>query len=184
MRRPSFKPFIAAQVFALGLILVIGGLVLAAGDPVHGLPDERQIASQVEPLLKDGSYLGIVVCILGPKERQVFGFGATSRDRIDKPSGDTVFPLASITKTFTGALLADFALRGIVRLDDSIANYLPPGNIKPDKALSRITLLDLATHTSGLPKMPTNMVSPHTGEVESPLQRCAVVRLSGPLSSP
>ena len=104
MHRPSIKPFITAQVFALSLVLVIGGLLLAAGDPVHALPDERQIASQVEPLLKDGSYLGIVVCIMGPKDRQVFGFGATSRDRIDKPSGDTVFPLASITKTFSRVL--------------------------------------------------------------------------------
>lgn len=162
------RPFITAQVFVLGLILVIGSLVLAAGDLTHGLPDERQIASQIEPLLNDGSYLGVVICILGPKGRQVFGFGSISRDRIDKPSGDTVFPLASITKTFTGDLLSDFTLRGIVRLDDSIANYLPPEVIKPGNLLSRITLIDLATHTSGLPKMPTNMISPHPGKSRVP----------------
>jgi CubicO group peptidase (beta-lactamase class C family) len=162
------KPLITAQVLVLCLILVIGSLALAAGDPIHGLPDERQIASQIEPLLKDGSYLGIVVGIVGPKGRRVFGFGTISRDKMDKPSGDTVFPLASITKTFTGDLLSDFTLRGVVRLDDSIANYLPPGVIKPGKPLSRITLLDLATHTSGLPKMPTNMNSPLTGKSIAP----------------
>ncbi len=164
----NIKPFITAQVFVLSLILVIGSLALAAGDPVHGLLDERQIASQIEPLLEDSSYLGIVVGIVGPKGRQVFGFGAISRDRIDKPSGDTVFPLASITKTFTGALLSDFTLRGIVRLDDSIAKYLPPGVLEPGKPLSHITLLDLATHTSGLPKMPSNMISLHTAKSRAP----------------
>lgn len=157
-----------AQVLALGLMLLTGSLALGAGDPIYGLPDERQIASQIEPLLKDGSYLGIVVGIVGPKGRKVFGFGNISRYSVDKPSGDTVFPLASITKTFTGALLSDLTLRGIVRLDDSIAKYLPTGVIKPDNPLGRITLLDLATHTSGLPKMPTNMISPHAGKSMAP----------------
>jgi serine-type D-Ala-D-Ala carboxypeptidase/endopeptidase len=161
------KPLMTAQVFVLGLMLVIGGPVLAA-ENLHVLPYEREIASQIEPLLQDGSYVGIVLCILDPKGRNVFGFGSISRDRVEKPSGDTVFPLASITKTFTGALLSDFTLRGIAQLNDSIAKCLPPGVIKQGKPIGRITLLDLATHTSGLPKMPTNMIAPHTAKSRPP----------------
>jgi CubicO group peptidase (beta-lactamase class C family) len=171
------KPFIKVLILVLGLLLV-GGHALAAENP-HVLPDEKQIASQIEPLLKDGSYLGIVVCILGPKGRQVFGFGSISRDRIEKPSGDTVFPLASITKTFTGALLSDLTLRGIVQLNDSIADYLPPGVVKSGEPLNRITLLDLATHTSGLPQMPTNMVSPMPGKSIAPYSAAQLYEFLG-----
>ncbi len=162
------RHLIAGHMVALCLLLLIGSFRPASGDPIDVLPNESQIASQIEPLLQDDSYLGIVVGIVGPEGRKIFGFGTTSRDRIDKPSGDTVFPLASITKTFTGALLSDFRLRGIVRLDDSIARYLPSKVVEPGKPVSRITLLDLATHTSGLPKMPTNMNTPHTGKSIAP----------------
>lgn len=70
--------------------------------------------------------------------------------------GDAVFPIMSNTKIFTALLLADMAARGEVAFDDPVANYLPvtlPARGRP------ITLLDLATYTSGLPVMPGNMAN-------------------------
>ena len=61
---------------------------------------------------------------------------------------DTVFQVGSVTKAVTGLLLADQAERGVVLLTDPATRYLPgavPG---------RVTLVNLATHTAGLPRVP------------------------------
>ncbi len=53
-------------------------------------------------------------------------------------------------------LLANMIQRGEVSLDDPVVKYLPPGVKMPERNGSSITLVDLATHTSGLPRIPTN----------------------------
>jgi len=71
--------------------------------------------------------------------------------------GNTLFEIGSITKTFTGALLADMVARGEVKLEDPVAKYLPKTVRVPSRNGKQITLLDLATQSSGLPRLPTNM---------------------------
>ena len=70
---------------------------------------------------------------------------------------DTLFEIGSITKTFTSLLLADMVVKGEVKLDDPISKYLPAGVKAPSRNGREITFLDLATHTSGLPRMPSNI---------------------------
>ena len=65
--------------------------------------------------------------------------------------------IGSITKAFTGALLAEMASRGDLALDDPVEALLPGGVTVPSDGERRITLEDLATHTSGLPRIPSNM---------------------------
>jgi D-alanyl-D-alanine-carboxypeptidase/D-alanyl-D-alanine-endopeptidase len=67
-----------------------------------------------------------------------------------------VFEIGSITKVFTALLFADMALRGELASDDPAANYLPASVRMPDFEGAPITLMDLATYTSGLPRMPSN----------------------------
>jgi serine-type D-Ala-D-Ala carboxypeptidase/endopeptidase len=67
-----------------------------------------------------------------------------------------VFEIGSITKTFTAAILADMVDHGEVRLDDPVAQYLPPSVRVPSRNGKQITLLDLATQSSGLPRVPSN----------------------------
>src|SRR5205085_8424519 len=69
----------------------------------------------------------------------------------------TIFEIGSATKVFTSLLLADMVQRGQVALDDPVAKYLPPTVKMPERHGRSITLVDLATHTSGLPRLPTNM---------------------------
>ena len=76
----------------------------------------------------------------------------------DQPvNGDSVFFLGSVSKTFTALLLQEMAHRGDVRLDDPVARYLPASIVMPTHGGKQITLLDLATHASGLPINPSNM---------------------------
>ncbi|MGW1072453.1 serine hydrolase domain-containing protein [Streptomyces sp. NPDC002537] len=66
---------------------------------------------------------------------------------------DTRFEVGSLTKTFTALLLAELAARGEVRYDDPVDRYLPCAVPGPS-----ITLLHLATHTSGLPRLPPGLL--------------------------
>jgi CubicO group peptidase (beta-lactamase class C family) len=71
----------------------------------------------------------------------------------DTPA-DGRFEVGSVTKTMTAALLALLAADGSLRLDDEISRWLPAG------ANAGITLRQLATHTSGLPRLAPNMGLP------------------------
>lgn len=73
------------------------------------------------------------------------------------PGGRTVFQLGSIGKTLTATALARAVGAGTVRLDAPLV--LPPGFQIPRKGPRRITLADLATHTSGLPSLPPNLLA-------------------------
>ncbi len=68
------------------------------------------------------------------------------------PDGGTLFEIGSITKVFTGVLLADMHLRGEVSLDDPLSRHLPAP--RPAWRHREPTLVELATHRSGLPNTP------------------------------
>jgi serine-type D-Ala-D-Ala carboxypeptidase/endopeptidase len=72
----------------------------------------------------------------------------------------TLFEIGSITKLFTALLLSDMAVRGEVRLDEPVAELLPAGTRVPARDGRAITLRDLASHYSGLPRVATNGDSP------------------------
>jgi len=75
---------------------------------------------------------------------------------------DTVFEIGSITKTMTATVLAQDVRSGNLTLDTPVATLLPDFKI-PSRGGKPITLLDLATQFSGLPRMPTNMTPADPG---------------------
>jgi D-alanyl-D-alanine-carboxypeptidase/D-alanyl-D-alanine-endopeptidase len=70
------------------------------------------------------------------------------------PPERVVFEIGSVTKVFTALLLAIAVERGEARLDDPVSDHLPDGSHVPRYREAEITLLHLATHTSGLPRLP------------------------------
>jgi D-alanyl-D-alanine-carboxypeptidase/D-alanyl-D-alanine-endopeptidase len=100
--------------------------------------------------------VGIVVGVIDAKGRRVIAYGGLEKGDRRPLDGNTVFEIGSITKVFTALLLADMAQHGEVKLDDPISKYLPPFAKIPERSGHQITLVDLATHTSGLPRMPAN----------------------------
>lgn len=85
--------------------------------------------------------------------------GHAGKLRVDGPEVDegTLFEIGSITKVFTGILLSDAVLKGKAALDDPISKHLPADLLSDDSPLQAVTLLDLTTHTSGLPRLPANL---------------------------
>src|SRR5947209_4284392 len=107
--------------------------------------------------------VGIVVGIIGPQGSKIYSYGRLAADSKAVPDGDTVFEIGSVTKVFTSLLLADMVQRGEVALTDPVSKYLPADVKMPERGGKKITLIDLATHTSGLPGMPNNFHSKDPG---------------------
>jgi D-alanyl-D-alanine-carboxypeptidase/D-alanyl-D-alanine-endopeptidase len=98
--------------------------------------------------------VGMAVCVVTPNRQRIVTWG---RERLsdDRPvTSDTVFEIGSVTKVFTALLLADMARRREVGLDDPVSHHLPSDFNLPLRDGHEITLADLATHTSGLPRWP------------------------------
>jgi len=100
--------------------------------------------------------VGIVVGVIEPQGRRIVSYGALAKGDPRPLNGDTVYEIGSITKVFTSLLMAGMVERGEVALTDPVAKYLPAGVKIPERGGKQITLVDLATHTSGLPRMPDN----------------------------
>lgn len=74
------------------------------------------------------------------------------------PAQPPIYEIGSITKVFTGALLAKAVRDGRVRLDDPVTEHLPGLRRNPSLARHPVTLRHLATHTSGLPSLPASFL--------------------------
>jgi CubicO group peptidase (beta-lactamase class C family) len=115
----------------------------------------------VNPLIEGEALVGCVVGVIDGDAREVHAYGEVHRGEGDQPSGATIYEIGSITKVFTGTLLADMHERGHVKIDSPLAELLPGGVTAPVADEKPITLAHLATHTSGLPRLPSNMDPTH-----------------------
>jgi serine-type D-Ala-D-Ala carboxypeptidase/endopeptidase len=138
---------------ALSLTLLLV-LPAAVGAQAH-FPPSADLSDMLRFLVEDKATPGIVLGILeaNGSTRVVTAGSAGTKAPI---SEKTVFEIGSINKTFTGTLLADMVAKKEVALDDPISKYLPKGVTAPTRNGREITLLQLATHRSGLPRLPDN----------------------------
>ncbi|MGO9199119.1 MAG: serine hydrolase [Limisphaerales bacterium] len=101
--------------------------------------------------------VGMVVGLVDEHGSRVVSYGRLGDATDQEMNGDTVFAICSVTKTFTGLLLQDMVERGEMKLDDPVARYLPQSVRVPTRNGKEITLRQLATHSSGLPKWPDDL---------------------------
>ncbi|MFJ8625963.1 serine hydrolase domain-containing protein [Kitasatospora sp. NPDC093550] len=144
-----------------------GAAVAAAADAAADSADDPAYATvEVPPdldrllrplFLTAGQGGGVAVAVIRGEERAVACRGHSDRSTELPIRADTRFELGSVTKTFTGLLLAEMAARGEVRYDDPIDRYLPADALPGYPHERPITLLHLATHTSGLPRLPVGL---------------------------
>jgi CubicO group peptidase (beta-lactamase class C family) len=124
-------------------------------------PTDSAIRAIITERVDAGRFAGIVVGVVSRNDqRRVIAYGPKAG--VTPFDGNTVFEIGSITKTFTAAILADMVAKGEVSLDDPVAKFLPSGVTVPQRDGKPITLLDLATQTSGLPGMPDNFAPKDT----------------------
>jgi serine-type D-Ala-D-Ala carboxypeptidase/endopeptidase len=157
------------------VLLLIG--FIACSSQAAGLPSDgdihRIIEQRVQAISGPEGGMGIVVGVLDEKGPRVVAYGDTGGADRRPLTGDTVLEIASVTKVFTALLLADMVRTGELALTDPATKYLPQSN-----GLS-MTLVDLATHTAGLPFMPDNLAA----LLESPAARYSQTDLYGFIAS-
>jgi len=119
--------------------------------PAVKLADMQPVLSHdLEQALKSGALApataaGLTIGVVQHGERRVFVFGTAK--------ADSIYEIGSLTKTFTGLILAQMVEQGLVKLDEPVRQLLPGGTVAKPQG-TEISLLDLTTQHSGLPRMP------------------------------
>ena len=147
-------PTVRTTLRSLSLAALVAGAMPA--DQVLAQTEHELLKETVEftgaVLFLETGVPGLVIGATRNRESAVAGFGETSKGSGKAPDGDTLMRIGSITKVFTGAVLASLVADGTVQLTDSLADHLAWDTTVPERDGHVIRLLDLATHTSGLPR--------------------------------
>lgn len=107
--------------------------------------------------------ISIIVGLVSPNGTQVSSYGNISNSNPTKVDGNTIFDIASISKTFVATILEDMVNQGLVSLDDPVEKFMPRDNVTiPSYDGNKITLENLATHTSGMPDFPSGWIRNHS----------------------
>jgi len=93
---------------------------------------------------------GLVVGVLRDGERETRAYGVTSLETGYHVRPDTIFPIGSIGKVYTAALVMTLVDEGLLDLDAPVVTYLPGLRLADERARDTITLRQLLTHQSGL----------------------------------
>ncbi|HUJ12549.1 MAG TPA: serine hydrolase [Thermoanaerobaculia bacterium] len=126
---------------AAAFALTIASTVAAQTQPLVDPPLRQALAARVESAM----FPTLVAGIIDGDRQEIVSFGPAN--------GETIYEIGSVTKTFTALVLADAVERGEVKLDTPVQQLLPGWTIPKS-----ITLLDLATQSSGLPRLPENLM--------------------------
>lgn len=141
-----------ASCLSLFLAALIAGAAIAAP-----LPNEAHLAKMLAERLEKNQGVGLAIGLYDASEGSAPRFvvaGEALKGSGRRVDADSVFEAGSISKAFTGVLLASLVQEGRIALDAPAAQYLPNASL-PTLEGKPITVLHLATHTSGLPRLPT-----------------------------
>ncbi len=115
---------------------------------------KSEVDGLAQPLIDSKETTGLVVGVLqADGSEQVFGYGVTAQQEGHRPDGQTLFAIGSLSKGFLGATTAILVQEGKLNWDDTLETLLP-AHVKLSADAKKITLRQLVTHTSGLPRQP------------------------------
>ncbi|EPT8338114.1 beta-lactam-binding protein [Enterobacter hormaechei subsp. xiangfangensis] len=124
-----------------------------AAQPLTAPVLASDIADRYANLIYYGSgATGMALVVIDGNQRVFRSFGETRPGNNVRPQLDSVIRIASITKLMTSEMLVKLLDQGVVKLDDPLNKYAPPGARVPTYQGTPIRLVNLATHTSALPR--------------------------------
>ena len=129
-------------------------------------PKETKLQLLIDSLaldhLQDSVNCGLSIGVIHNGKTEMFFYGSNYKDADVMPGMRTLYEIGSVTKTFTSVLLAHAINEGKVKPEDDIRKYLPGTYPNLQFRKHPIQIKDLANHTSGLPRLPTNLTKqPH-----------------------
>jgi beta-lactamase class C len=146
--------------------ILIGALLAAL--PVRGQGNvEAIVAQNVRPILPaNGKGGGVAVAVRMNGETRFFNYGFANDARNERVTADSIFNLGSVGKVFATTILAEAVKQGELSLDDPVAKYVT--ELQRGGDIRRVTLGQLASHTSGLPRVPQQYERWHRGNYTWP----------------
>ena len=120
-------------------------------------PVKTKLDEIADEYLRNSKNVGLAVAVLSGENTHILCYGTTDRSSGYPITPHSVFEIGSITKAFTGILLAEAMRRGEVQLEDPVNKFLPEEVRIPARGKKTLTLRHLVTHTSGLPRLPDNI---------------------------
>lgn len=116
----------------------------------------------VEDFMKTPANCGLSIAVLKDGKTRFFNYGEIRRQSNQLPNAKSIYEIGSVSKVFTGLLLAKAIDDKKVKPDDDIRRYLPETCKNLTANGQAITLQHLVTHTSGLPRIPEDLVNDKT----------------------
>jgi len=111
-----------------------------------------RIRPDLESIVRRNAIIGMTVVVVADGKESIIGLGRRDLHTAEPPDRKTLYEIGSISKTFTGILLAHEIRNGRVNLDDAVNDHLPDGVSLPDTTDAPVLLRHLTTHRSGLPR--------------------------------
>ncbi len=115
------------------------------------------VDAAMSAFMKENNVIGCSVAVVYPDaanklETHSLNYGTLSKDISTPVDSTTQYEIASLSKLFTADILMLLVRDGFMQLDDPLQKYIPSNVHAPTYNGQAITLRDLATHTSGLPR--------------------------------
>jgi serine-type D-Ala-D-Ala carboxypeptidase/endopeptidase len=114
--------------------------------------EAQRVQAAVAAIAAQSQASGMVVAVVHGDQARALAFGRMDPNDARPADAKTLVRLQSVSKLFAGEMLAGLASQGMVKLGDPLQLYAPKGWRAPKPSGAPITLLNLATHTSGLPR--------------------------------
>jgi serine-type D-Ala-D-Ala carboxypeptidase/endopeptidase len=132
--------------------MAMGACLLAASARADDKLLEEIVEFEGGVLFLQSRVPALVIGAVRDGKTAVFGFGEASDGSGKPPDRHTMLRIGSITKAFTGQVLAGLAADGTVKLTDRLQDRIGWNVTIPSRDGHPIRLIDLATHSSGLPR--------------------------------
>lgn len=148
-------------IFPLLSILIIsckGSLDKKQAGNVNTDKVEFAMNKNVDSLLLDSTINAVSIGIYKDRQTYIKHYGELDKGKGNTPTNKTIYEIASISKTFTGTLVAQAELEGRLNLDDSVQKYLKEGFSGLSYHDHPVKIRDLITHTGRLPKFLPNTI--------------------------
>lgn len=149
MLRASSDNFIKSVLLSFGMCLLTMFATPSATAQLNSSLQQR-----LEAAIKEGRIQSAAVGLYDNGKTSFYGFGLTEK-KGKPPTAKTVYEIGSISKVFTSLLLSDLIEQKKLKLEQTVGSMVPDLEVATSD-IKRITLFELSTHASGLPRMPDN----------------------------
>ena len=147
-------------IIACALTLFLGVSIPGKAQAVRSLPTDnpritkadKAVGEAVSKFFSNSCHVGLSIAMVKGGQAAFYNNGSIFRDKQELANPDSLYEIASVTKTFTGALAADAVVEHCMKLDTNFGEYLPQAYPNLAWQGQPITLRTLATHRSGLPR--------------------------------